>query len=174
MSVAIASSARTMSLLCKVLAPPSPDPPQRLYAAPWHRNRLESSYDRGKERDGQVARGPPDGGHRGLARGGAGFFGLRNLGLHRANRGGRRGREPRLRQSRLALDPPGLPRLARRADARRHGARLLLGRGAAVGRGRICLLPKGLETLRYAPSGLDCRERRAHNGPEKRIRAGAS
>src|SRR5215204_5879259 len=176
MSVAIVSSARTMSLFCKVLAPPSQDrpSPQRLYAQPGYRNGLESFHARGKERDSPVGRGPPDGGRRRLACGGARVFGLRYLGLYRAGRRGYRGREPQVRQGRAALDPHDLPQLARRADAYSHGARLLLVRAASPGRGRTSLLPKRLEALRHTPPGLDRWERRAHHRPEKRIPAGAS
>src|SRR5918998_1192616 len=70
MSVAIVSSARTMSLFCKVLAPPSPTgrPPQRLYAPPGYRSGLESLHARGKERDSPVGLGPPDDDRRRLGR----------------------------------------------------------------------------------------------------------
>src|SRR5215217_7841008 len=162
MSVAIVSSARTMSLFCKVLAPPSADRPQRLYAPRRYRNGLESLYARRKERDRPVDRRPPDVRRRGLARGRAGVLGLCRLGFRRADGRSSRGREPCLRHGRAALDPPDLSGLARWDDAYHHRARLLLGRAAAPGRGRLHLLPEGLEALRHTPPGLDRRELRAN------------
>src|SRR5215218_1737434 len=173
MSVAIVSSARTMSLFCKLLAPPSPSATEIIRAARVEK-RLESLRARDPERDSPVGCGPPDSGRRSLACGGARVFGLRHLGLYRAGRRGCRGREPRFRQGRAALDPYDPPRLARRADAYRHGAQLLLVRAAASGRGLTLLLPKRLEALRHTPPGLDRRECRAHHRAEKRIPAGAS
>src|SRR5215213_8293961 len=176
MSVAIVSSARTISLFCKMLAPPSPDrsSARKIIRAARVPKRLESPHARGPKRDGPVDCGPPDGGRRRLACGGTRVFGFRHLGLYRASRRGRRGREQGLRRCRAALDPLFLPGLARGTYAYRHRARLLLGRAAAPGRGRSCLLPKGLEALRRTPPGLDRREYRAHHRPEERIPAGAS
>src|SRR5215203_39359 len=169
MSVAIISSDRTMSLLFKVPAPPvlgTTRPPGELYAPPGERNRLESSHAEEQQRDYPVDLRAPEVRRGRLARRGAGGFDVRDLGLLRAGGRGPRRRQPRLRQGRSALDPRCVPWLVERADATRHGPRLLLRRRAAPRRGGLRVLPKGLAALGRAPRGLDRGEHRANDRPE--------
>src|ERR687889_16709 len=175
MSVAIISSARTMSLLFKVLVPPvsgTARPPGALYAPPVGRNPLESSHAEKEQEAPPVGLRASDGPCGRLARRGAGGFGVRGLGLFRAGGRGPRRRQPHVRQGRPALDPRQLLRLVERADAPRDGPWLLLRGGAAPRPGGLRVLPEGLAALGRAPRGLDRGERSANHRSEGRFPAG--